>query len=209
MWRAELWFDVRMHTGDAQVGDGFVLETERLVLRRLTLGDLDALAAIYADPDVRRYFPEGTLTRAETREELEWIIDIYYGRYGYGLWATILKESERFVGRCGLLPWDIVSDVGGALILSGASEDPPGPGATEVELAYLLARPYWGLGLATEAARAIVAYGIEEFRLERLICLIDPGNEASIRVATRAGMSFDRHVIIDGERVPMYALSTR
>jgi ribosomal-protein-alanine N-acetyltransferase len=59
-----------------------VLETERLILRRLVMDDLDALAAIYADPDVRRFFPEGTLTHEETREELEWIIEVDYGRYG-------------------------------------------------------------------------------------------------------------------------------
>jgi RimJ/RimL family protein N-acetyltransferase len=58
-----------------------VLETERLVLRHLTLGDLDELAALYRDPEVRRYFPEGTLTYEETREELEWCIDVYDGRY--------------------------------------------------------------------------------------------------------------------------------
>ena len=53
-----------------------VLETQRLILRRLTLDDLDALAELYHDPEVRRYFPEGTLTREETKEELEWIIDV-------------------------------------------------------------------------------------------------------------------------------------
>jgi ribosomal-protein-alanine N-acetyltransferase len=47
-----------------------VLTTERLLLRRLSMDDLDALVAIYVDPDVRRFFPEGTLTREETREEI-------------------------------------------------------------------------------------------------------------------------------------------
>ena len=53
------------------------------------MNDLDDLALIYRDPDVRRYFPEGTLSYEETREELEWIIDVYYDRFGFGLWATI------------------------------------------------------------------------------------------------------------------------
>ena len=67
----------------SQIPDGaIVLRTERLVLRRLTIGDFDALAELYADPEVRRYFPEGTLTREETREELEWIIEVYYARFG-------------------------------------------------------------------------------------------------------------------------------
>ena len=94
------------------------------------MGDLDALADIYSDADVRKYFPEGTLTYEQTKEELEWIINVYYGQYGFGLWATTLKETNEFIGRCGLLPWTI-------------------DGRQEVEVAYLLAKAYWerGLGL--------------------------------------------------------------
>lgn len=58
------------------VGDGVVLETDRLVLRQLTLDDLDALSSLHADPKVRRFFSGGTLTREETLAELEWIIDV-------------------------------------------------------------------------------------------------------------------------------------
>ncbi|WP_167762180.1 GNAT family N-acetyltransferase [Blastococcus sp. CT_GayMR20] len=147
-----------------------VLETDRLVLRTLVPADLDALAALYADPEVRRYFPDGTRTRKETREELDWIIDVYYGRYGYGLWATVLKETGAFIGRCGLLPWEI-------------------EGRTEVEVAYLLDRSHWGRGLATEAARAIAGHAFATLPVDRLICLIDPENSASRNVATRLGMS--------------------
>ena len=70
------------------------------------MDDLDALASIYSDADVQ-YFPEGTLTHEQTKEELEWIINVYYGQYGFGLWATLLKETNEFIGRCGLLPWTI------------------------------------------------------------------------------------------------------
>lgn len=84
-----------------------VLETKRLLLRQLTMDDLDALFVLYRDPDVREYFPEGTLSYEETKEELEWIIHVYYAKYGFGLWATIHKETGAFIGRCGLLPWTI------------------------------------------------------------------------------------------------------
>ena len=147
-----------------------VVSTQRLVLRHLTMDDLDALAMLYADPDVRRYFPDGTQTREETREELEWILDVYYAKYGYGLWATIDKETGAFIGRCGLLPWEI-------------------EGRTEVEVAYLLDKDYWGRGLATEAARAIVDYAFATLPVERLICMFEPANEASRRVAANAGMT--------------------
>ncbi len=166
----------------------YILETKRLILRRLTLDDLDALATLYSDPEVRRYFPEGTLNPDETREELEWIIDVYYGKYGFGLWATLHKDTGVFIGRCGLLPWTIAR-------------------RPEVEVAYLLAREYWGQGLATEAARAIVEYGFTHLHFSRLICLIDPANQASLRVATKIGMTSQADVEFDGQREPLYSLS--
>jgi RimJ/RimL family protein N-acetyltransferase len=122
------------------MGEPSIVETERLDLRPLTMDDLDALALIYRDSEVRKYFPEGTLTYEQTREELEWIIDVYYAQHGFALWAATHKQTNEFIGRCGLLPWTI-------------------DGRSEVEVAYLLARAYWGRGLGTEAARAILAYG--------------------------------------------------
>ena len=167
-----------------------ILETKRLILRRLTIDDLDALYALYRDPEVRKYFPEGTLTYEETREELVWIIDVYYGRYGYGLWATIYKETGKFIGRCGLIPWKI--------------EQQP-----EVEVAFLLDKAYWGQGLATEAAQAIVHYGFEQLQLSRLICLMDPEHLASRHVAEKIGMTLEEELPgINGDGIPTLLYST-
>jgi RimJ/RimL family protein N-acetyltransferase len=153
-----------------------ILETERLVLRRLTMEDLDALAVIYRDPEVRKYFPEGTLTYEKTKEELEWIINVYYGQYGFGLWATTHKETGEFIVRCGLLPWTI-------------------EGRSEVEVAYLLAKAHWGRGLGTEAAQAILDYGFEQLHLSRLICLIDPARSRPVKwcAMLSAPSSVDAH----------------
>ncbi len=152
-----------------------ILETERLILRLLTMEDLDALAVLYADPAVRRYFPEGTLTREESREELQWFIDVYYAQYGFGLWATIHKETGAFIGRCGLIPWTL-------------------EGEHEVEVAYMLAQEFWGQGLATEAAQAIVRYAFESLGMTRLICLVDADNHASQGVARKVGMTFEQEI---------------
>jgi len=190
-------------------GASTVIETDRLVLRRLTIDDVDVLAEIYRDPDVRRYFPGGTLDREETRDEVAWVIDEYYGRYGFGLWATILKETGALIGRCGLLPWTAVPEPDGGLSIQHVAEGAPEPEGSwpEVELAYLLAKPYWGRGLATEAARAIVAYAFDELRLTRLICLFDPENDASRRVAEKVGMTFERTVTIEGDVGPLYSMA--
>lgn len=150
-----------------------ILQTERLMLRHLELADLDALYALYSDPDMRRYFPEGTLNYDETKEELEWFLDGHPRHPELGLWATIYKPTGAFIGRCGLLPWTIDDQ-------------------HEVEIAYMIDKQYWRQGLATEAARAIRDYGFDQLGLSRLICLIDPENAASIKVASNIGMSFEK-----------------
>ncbi len=150
-----------------------ILETPRLLFRHLVPDDLDHLFALYRDPEVKKFIPDAPLTYEETREELEWFQNGHLKHPELGLWATIHKETGHFIGRCGLLPWTI-------------------DGQSEVEVAYLLARAYWGQGLGTEAAQGILNYGFDHLGLPRLICLIDRDNLASIKVATNIGMTFER-----------------
>lgn len=167
-----------------------ILETDRLLLRRLVMEDLDALAVLYRDEEIRQFFPEGTLSYEETKEELEWFLNGHPRFPELGLWATIHRPTGAFVGRCGLLPWTI-------------------DGRQEVEVAYLLDRRYWGQGLATEVARALVRYGFEHLGLSRLICLIDRENRASRRVAEKAGLAFEREA--EDEKGPflLYSIHRR
>lgn len=161
-----------------------ILETERLILRRLCLEDLDALFALYRDQEIRQFFPEGILSYSDTKAELEWHMNGHPAFPELGLWATVLKETNGFIGRCGLLPWKI--------------ED-----RQEVEVAYLLDKKFWGQGLATEAALAIVQHAFGQLKLSRLICLIDPNNSASVNVAQRIGMHFEQKIDgIDGDNFP-------
>ena len=150
-----------------------LIETSRLILRHQVPGDLDSLFALYCDPDVSRFIPDAPRTIEEARKELEWHINGHPERPELGLWATIHKETNSFIGRCGLLPWTI-------------------DGQNEVEVAYLISKAYWGQGLATEAAQAILDYGFEKLNLSRLICLIDKDNLASIKVAEKIGMTFEK-----------------
>jgi ribosomal-protein-alanine N-acetyltransferase len=150
-----------------------VLETERLVLRRQVIGDLDALWALYCDPEITKYIPDAPRTYEEAKEELEWFMNGHPKHPELGLWATIHKETGKFIGRCGLLPWTI-------------------DGQQEVEVAYTLAQEFWGQGLATEAAKGILQYGFDQLHLSRLICLIDKENQASMRVAEKIGMTFEK-----------------
>lgn len=165
-----------------------ILETERLILRRLVMEDLNALFALYSDPEIRRYFPEGTLTYEETKEELEWFLNGHPRHPELGLWATIYKPTKQFIGRCGLLPWTI-------------------EGREEVEVAYLIDKTFWRQGLGAEAAQAIVQYGFNTLGLSRLICMIDPANQASQNVARKLGMTLEKEM--EDEKGPflLYAKS--
>jgi ribosomal-protein-alanine N-acetyltransferase len=168
----------------------FVLETPRLMMRRLEPRDLDSLAALYADPEIRRYFPEGVLTREETAEELEWFLNGHPDDARLGLWATIEKATGAFIGRCGLLLWEI-------------------EGRREIEIAYLIARTHWREGLGSEAARALVAHGLGPLGLHRLIALVHPGNIASATTAERAGLYLERPITLDGASFHLYAIDRR
>lgn len=158
-----------------------------MLLRRFEPEDLDALFALYRDPEIRRFFPDGTLTQDQTREELEWFAQGHPKNPELGLWATIERGSGVFIGRCGLLPWTI-------------------DGVEQVELAFLIAKDRWGQGFATEAARGIAGYARERLGLDRLICLITHGNDASVRVAEKIGMTFDREHIDEFGPCMIYAM---
>lgn len=171
-----------------------ILETDRLLFRRLVMSDLDALYALYRDPEMRQYFPvEGsspdrTLTYDETREELEWFLNGHPRHPELGLWATIHKETGEFIGRCGLLPWTI-------------------DGQDEVEIAYMIAKEYWHQGLGTEAGRGIRDYAFNKLGLARLICCVDSENVGSIKVATGIGMIFEKESIDESGPFSVYSMS--
>ena len=150
-----------------------ILETPRLLLRHQVIEDLDDLWALYCNPNITRYIPDAPCSREEAQEELEWHMHGHPKHPELGLWATIHKETGKFIGRCGLLPWTI-------------------DGQNEVEVAYTIAEEYWGQGLGSEAAQAILEYGFDKLNLSRLICLINSENIPSQRVAEKIGMIFEK-----------------
>jgi RimJ/RimL family protein N-acetyltransferase len=165
-----------------------ILETPRLVLRHLEPADLDALFALYRDPEIRRYYPDGTRTRAETEEDLNYFRNGHPEHPNLGLWATVEKGTGVFLGRCGLLPWKI-------------------DGKDEVELAFLIDKTRWREGLATEASLAIIQYAKTQLQLGRLMCVITHGNLASVGVAEKVGMAFEREYTDEFGPCMIYARS--
>ncbi|MEM6448317.1 MAG: GNAT family N-acetyltransferase [Cyanobacteria bacterium P01_D01_bin.123] len=164
----------------------WILETPRLKFRPLRAKDLTDLAAIFADPAVMQYVG-GPRSQSDTRRYLNSYIE-HYETWGYGLWATIAKDSGTLIGRCGLVNQTI-------------------DGQPELEVGYLLAKTYWGRGLATEAAIAIRDYGLTA-SVRALISIIHVDNRASQRVARNMGMTCERHLAWKGFPVGIHRLST-
>jgi RimJ/RimL family protein N-acetyltransferase len=160
------------------------LETERLKLRKFVEADLDDYARMCADPQTMRYIGTGTLlSRADAWRSLAMLLGHWQLR-GYGMWAVEEKATGAFIGRLGL-------------------HYPEGWPA--IEVGWLLDRARWSQGLATEGARAAIAFGFERLGLERICSLIHPQNAASIRVAEKLGMSPERPAQILGVDVTVYS----
>jgi RimJ/RimL family protein N-acetyltransferase len=162
------------------------LETERLTLRPFREDDVRLLHELSQDPEVARYIGD---RRAPTLQEAWRAVAGWLGHWamrGYGQWAIEERSSGRFIGRAG-----IINPV-----------DWPGP-----EVGYLLGRAYWGRGYATEAARAAMVWGFEQFGFSDLLSLIDPDNAASIAVATRLGEALRGETDLWGHRLLVYGIS--
>jgi len=177
------------------------LDTERLVLRAPVTADADALAPMYADPEVMRYVGDGrVLTRAETERSVRRMIE-RWDADGFGLFTTVRKEDDAVIGRVGLLVWN--TETWEPTTRAAA---PNGP--TEVEVGYTLGRDFWGQGYATEAAGAVRDYALEGLGAERLIALIIHGNTASENVARKLGLEHERNIMLGRREAQLFALQT-
>lgn len=175
-----------------------MIQTERLLLRPPRLDDAADLAVAYSDPETVRYLGDGsTITLAEVEEAIaHWITR--WDENGLGLCAIERREDGRVLGRAGFLVWDTA--VWEPTTFAEAGE------RAQVEIGWMLAREHWGHGYATEAARALRDWAIAERGLTRLVSLIRPGNEPSIRVAERIGERHEGEVVMRGLPALVYAL---
>jgi RimJ/RimL family protein N-acetyltransferase len=158
-----------------------MIETERLLLRRIVEADADEFVSIHKHPTVTRFM--GTFDRDEA---LRWIErnDRDWDQLGYGRLAIVENATGRLLGRSGLKYW---------------------PQFEETEVGWLLRPDAWGRGFATEAGRASIEWGIQELGLPRITAMIMPENQRSIRVAERLGMEPSRGDVLLGEPVIVYS----
>ena len=144
-----------------------ILETERLILRKLRESDLVDLCKILCDEKCM-YAYEHAFTLREAKDWLEKQLR-RYAEDGFGLWAAVLKETGALVGQCGLTLQRI-------------------PEKTVTEIGYLFRREYWRNGYAIEAAAACKNYAFGVLGVEEVFSVIRDNNFASRRVAEKNGM---------------------
>lgn len=147
--------------------------------------DVDALAALCANPDVMRYVGHSVRTREETETELHRMM-AHWQAHGFSIWKLVEKETGGFVGRAGLIYLD---------------------NTPEIEVGYALDCPFWGRGLATEAARVSLQFGVDTLGLERIVAIARPENLASQRVMQKLGMTYEKDAFYYNCEVVYWAIA--
>ena len=164
-----------------------ILETERLILRKIVVEDADALFQIQSNGDVMRYAINGP----NSEEGVYKFINSTLTRYdndGIGQWAVVEKLSNSVIGDCGFSIKDIDR-------------------VREHDLSYRLSRKYWGKGFATEAALACKNYGFKNLHLDRMISIQDRDNKLSLKVVQKIGMTLMKETTFHHKIVLVYSIN--
>ena len=151
------------------LGDLPTLETERLILRKMTPNDVGAVFAYASDPEVARYVLWETHRSIEDSRAFVELVVSRYESGGEPEWGIVYKGDHRFVGTCGIVSWE--------------------PEHARAELGYALSREYWGRGLMPEAVCAMISFGFGRMGLNRIEARCIAENSASARVMQKAGMT--------------------
>lgn len=146
------------------------LETPRLHLRPYERGDIDLLAALYADPEVTAFTKLGSLSRAQAEATLEGYLADWRDRV-FAMCAVYLRSTNEFTGECGFF---VLERTG------------------ELALRYAFHKRFWGQGLASEAARGVLDHGFRELGLARIVSFVEAPNQASHRVMQKLGLAVER-----------------
>lgn len=149
-----------------------VLETDRLVLRRLTLDDAEFIFRLVNDPSWLRFIGDKNVHNLDDagRYLREGPLDMYE-RYGFGLFRVEVRDGGTPAGMCGLIKRDTLPDA---------------------DIGYAFLPEFRGQGYAFEAAAAVLGLGNRVFGLQRILAIVSPDNAGSIRVLEKAGMKFER-----------------
>lgn len=168
-----------------------MLETDRLTLQEITLGDAELMLAVWNDPAFVRYVGDRGIRSTEAAEEAMRLgVLRLYEEHGYGPFRIALKDSGEAIGISGLFRRD---------------------GLDDPDIGYATLPGYCGKGYAFEAARAVIEHATTVLGLERLIAIISPENKASIGLIGKLGFEFERmhRMPADDHEVCIYGKSLK
>lgn len=164
-----------------------IIETPRLIIREFARKDESHLVNLYEDEIVTRYVAKRT--KEEIRRQFSEAIKSYGDNTGLGRWGVFNAADEDFAGVC---------------ILKAADSDP-----SRIELGYVLAAKYWGIGIATELAAALVNYGFEQKGFTEICACTHPENVASQNVLLKAGLKKDGTIFWHGADLTFFRITAR
>ena len=144
-----------------------IIETERLKLREYTFDDFDSLYEILSDEETMKHYPK-PFDEEKVRGWIQWNID-NYAKYGFGLWAIVLKKTGEMIGDCGIT----IQNIDGELL---------------PEIGYHIHKKYWRQGYGSEAARAVRDWAFENTKYDCLYSYMKYTNIGSYSVAIANGM---------------------
>jgi len=147
-----------------------ILETERLILRETSMDDFDSLYQILSDKETMKYYPK-PYDEEGTKKWINWCLDSYK-KYGFGLWAVVLKESNEYIGDCGLSMQFI-------------------DGVELPEIGYHINKKYHHMGYASEAAKAVKEYIFKNYNFDELFTYMKYSNSNSYFTAIKNDMSLN------------------
>ncbi|WP_088102958.1 GNAT family N-acetyltransferase [Halalkalibacter urbisdiaboli] len=147
-------------------------ETNRLILRKITLGDLDDIYEFSSDPEVAHHMTwEVNKSKDETLNNFVKVVIEGYENGQSADWAITHKESKKVIGTCAFVDW--------------SNEH------KKAEIGYVLNKNYWGKGLASEAIKEIIKFGFETLQLNRIEGGCDTDNISSEKVMLKAGFEYE------------------
>lgn len=160
-----------------------ILETERLILRQMTTEDAEFILGLLNEPSFIQNIGDRKVRTIE--DACSYILNgpvKSYEKNGFGLYLVVLKETHESIGMCGLIKRD---------------------GLEDVDIGYALLPKFWSQGYAVEAAWAAKEYAKNVIRLKRLVAIVDPANESSIRVLEKIGLRYEKMVSLSADDIEL------
>ena len=163
-----------------------IIETKRLILRQYTLDDFDDLYELLSDPITMKHYPK-PYDKEGTLRWINWCINSYE-KYGFGLWALILKETNEFIGDCGLSMQNIDNEI-------------------LPEIGYHIKKEFWQQGYAKEAASAVKNWAFTNTSFNTLYSYMTKENIGSYKTAKSIGMKRIKEYTNDNETLLVYSIT--